>query len=125
MDRDRGMDRDRDKDMDRTGTGTRTRTDVVIVFHVKPPYGDISIPYAYCTVRPCTVQRLYVNHSTVSPLYGTRSHRTVGVRYGHDILKRSFGDTVFQIMPIRLDDANSIVLKTLKRFYAPIAMVSL
>jgi hypothetical protein len=48
------------------------------------------------------------------PLYGTRSHRTVGVRYGHDILNRSYGDTVFQIMPIRLHNANSIVMKTLK-----------
>jgi hypothetical protein len=48
------------------------------------------------------------------PLYGTRSHRTVGLRYGHDILNRLYGDTVFQIMPIRLDNANSIVVKTLK-----------
>jgi hypothetical protein len=29
-------------------------------------------------------------------------------------LSRSYGDMVFQIMPIRLDDANSIVVKTLK-----------
>jgi hypothetical protein len=63
------------------------------------------VPYAYCTGRPCTVQRLYVNHGTVMPLYGTRSHRTVGVRYGHDILNRSYGDTVFQITPIRLHNA--------------------
>ncbi len=44
MDRDRGMDRDRDRDKDR---------------HSDTPYSDISIPYAYCTVQPCTVQWLY------------------------------------------------------------------
>jgi hypothetical protein len=59
MDRDRGMDRDRDRDKDM----------------------DMS-PSSQLKNQPCTVQRLYVNHSTVTPLYGTRSHRTVGVLYG-------------------------------------------
>ncbi len=113
MDRDRGMDRDkdRDKDMDRhrdtdkdmdTDRDTNPERDMVMSLSSK------------LKNQPCTVQRLYVNHSTVTPLYGTRSHRTVGIRYGHDILSRSYGDTVFQIMPIRLDYANSIVVKTLK-----------
>jgi hypothetical protein len=94
-DTDKDMDTDKDIDTDRTQTRKGTwlchrqanlkisfGVNFVIVFHVKLPYGDTSIPYAYCMVRPCTVQRLYVNHSTVTPLYGTRSHHTVGVRYG-------------------------------------------
>jgi hypothetical protein len=101
MDRDRGMDRDRDKDMDRHRHRDRD-TDMVMSLS------------SQLKIQPCTVQRLYVNHSTVTPLYGTRPHRTVGVRYGYDILNRSYGDTVFQILLIRLDNANSIVLKTLK-----------
>jgi hypothetical protein len=93
MDTDKDMDTDRDTDPER---------DMVMS------------PSSQLKNQPCAVQRLYVNHSTVTLLYGTRSHRTVGVRYGHDILNRSYGDTVFQIMLIRLDNANSIVLKTLK-----------
>jgi hypothetical protein len=111
MDRDRGMDRDRDKDMDRHRD---TDKDMDMDRDTDPERDMVMSPSSQLKNQPCTVQRLYVNHSTVTLLYGTRSHRTVGVRYGHDILSRSYGDTVFQIMPIRLDDASSIVVKTLK-----------
>jgi hypothetical protein len=121
MDRDRGMDRDRDKDMDRhrdrdtdTDKDMDTDNDMDTDRDTDPERDMVMSPSSQLKNQPCTVQRLYVNHSTVTPLYGTRSHRTVGVQYGHDILSRSYGDTVFQITPIRLDDANSIVVKTLK-----------
>ena len=115
MDRDRGMDRDRDKDMDRhRDRDTDTDKDMDTDRDTDLERDMVMSPSSQLKNQPCTVQRLYVNHSTVMPLYGTRSDRTVGVRYGHDILSRSYGDTVFQIMPIRLDDANSIVVKTLK-----------
>jgi hypothetical protein len=115
LDRDRGMDRDRDRDRDMdkhrdrdtdkdmdTGRDTGLERDMVMS------------PSSQLKNQPCTVQRLYVNYSTVTPLNGTRSHCTVGVRYGHDILSRSYGKTVFHIIPIRIDDTSSIVVKTLK-----------
>jgi hypothetical protein len=65
-DTDKAMDMDRDTDPERDMVMSPSSqlkisfgVNFVIVYHVKPPYGDISIPYAYCTVRPCTVQRLY------------------------------------------------------------------
>ncbi len=117
MDRDRGMDRDRNKDMDRhrdRDTDTDKDMDTDKDRDTDLERDMVMSPSSQLKNQPCTVQRLYVNRSTVTLLYGTRSHRTVGVRYGHDILNRSYGDTVFQIMLIRLDNANSIVLKTLK-----------
>jgi hypothetical protein len=59
MDTDKDMDTDRDMVMSPSSQLKNQLKNFVIVFHVKPPYGDISIPDAYCTVRPCTVQRLY------------------------------------------------------------------
>ncbi len=115
MDRGRGMDRDRDKDMDRhRDRDTDTDMDTDKDMDTDPERDMVMSPSSQLKNQPCTVQRLYVNYSTVTPLYGTRSHRTVSVRYDHDIMNRSYGDTVFQIMLIRLDNANSIVLKVLK-----------
>jgi hypothetical protein len=115
MDRDRGMDRDRDKDMDRHRDRDRdTDMDTDTDRDTDPERDMVMSPSSQLKNQPCTAQQLYVNHSTITPLYGTRSHHTVGVRYGHDILNMSYVNTVFQIMLIRLDNANSIVLKTLK-----------
>ncbi len=113
MDRDRGMDRNRDKDMDRH-RDRDTDTDKDMDTEKDPERDKVMSPSSQLKNQPCTVQRLYVNHSTITPLYGTRSHRTLGVWYGHDILNRLYGDMVFQIMLICLDNANSIVSKTLK-----------
>ncbi len=97
---------------------------------VKPAYVPSSIPLTHYTVQPCAVYRLYVKHlhrrlvshkrakfrvnqRCRAAVYGKRLYRTVHVWYGHDVLNRSYGGTVFPIVPNRPRKPDSYV-KTLK-----------